>query len=72
VLMLNRVMEKGQPKCAQYWPQEVGGRMEMADVGLALETSDSQPGQHYTVRTLKLIKLGEENGEESREILHFQ
>ncbi len=53
VLMLNRVMEKGQLKCHQYWPPDVGDDMIFEDVGLRLENVDSVPGEHYTVRTLK-------------------
>lgn len=68
VLMLNRVIEKGQTKCHQYWPQHQGQTYDLEDVGLKLEHVSSEPGQHYTVRTLKLTH--EESGE-SREILHF-
>ncbi len=46
-------MEKGQLKCHQYWPGEVGQDMIFNDVGLALENVHSVPGDHYTVRTLK-------------------
>ncbi len=53
VLMLNRVMEKGQLKCHQYWPQDEGDQMRFQDVGLSLENVGSVPGEHYTVRTLK-------------------
>ena len=53
VLMLNRVMEKGQPKCHQYWPLTEGDSMDLPNVDLSLTNAESQPGQHYTVRTLK-------------------
>ena len=53
VLMLNRVMEKGQLKCHQYWPRDVGDDMLFEDVSLLLEHVHSVPGDHYTVRTLR-------------------
>lgn len=56
VLMLNRVIEKGQLKCHQYWPVTAGESMDMADVNLSLSHVESKPGQHYTVRTLRLVK----------------
>ena len=37
VLMLNRVFERGQPKCAQYWPAAQGEAMTFEDVGLKVE-----------------------------------
>ena len=37
VLMLNRVFERGQPKCAQYWPAAQGETMTFEDVGLKVE-----------------------------------
>ena len=37
VLMLNRVFEKGQPKCAQYWPVAAGESMTFEDVGLKVD-----------------------------------
>ena len=53
VLMLNRVMEKGQLKCHQYWPMEENDEMIFEDVGLKLENIHSVPGDHYTSRTLR-------------------
>ncbi len=51
--MLNRVMEKGQLKCQQYWPADEGDEMVFEDVGLMLENVSSDPGDHYTVRNLR-------------------
>lgn len=68
VLMLNRVYEKGQLKCHQYWPINVGGCTVLTDVKLKLEHVHSVPGEHYTVRTLRLTNT---ETEESRDILHF-
>lgn len=53
VLMLNRVMEKGQIKCHQYWPIDQGDDMIFEEEGLKLENIHSVPGDHYTVRTLR-------------------
>ena len=43
VLMLNRVFERGQPKCAQYWPAAQGETMTFEDVGLKVEHVRSVP-----------------------------
>ena len=51
--MLNRVIERGQQKCHQYWPLHEGQTMDFPNVNLSLEHVESEPGQHYTVRTLK-------------------
>jgi len=68
VLMLNRVFEKGQPKCAQYWPVAAGESMTFEDVGLKVDHVSSVPGDHHTVRKFLLSDV--ETGE-SREIEHF-
>ena len=53
VLMLNRVIEKGQVKCHQYWPLNQGEDVVYEDVGLKVENLDSLPGEHYTIRTFR-------------------
>jgi len=68
ILMLNRVIERGQQKCHQYWPLHEGQTMDFPNVNLSLEHVESEPGQHYTVRTLKLTNT---ETDESRDILHF-
>ena len=43
-------------KCHEYWPEVVGSSLdceEMLEVGLALENVSTQPGKHFTVRTLR-------------------
>jgi tyrosine-protein phosphatase non-receptor type 1 len=68
VLMLNRVLEKGQNKCHQYWPIGTGEIMTFDDVGLKLENVHSVPGDHYTVRKFRLTDIG---SNVSRDIEHF-
>ena len=53
VIMLNRVIEKGTPKCHQYWPREKDDRMSFEEVGLAVENISLTPGQHYNISTLR-------------------
>ena len=53
ILMLNRVIEKHQNKCHQYWPLNEDETMDFPNVQLSLTHAESVPGQHYTVRTLK-------------------
>lgn len=68
ILMLNRVIERHQPKCHQYWPLNEGEVMDLPNVHLSLTHYESKPGQHYTVRTLKLTNTVTN---ETRDILHF-
>lgn len=51
VLMLNKIIEKGQIKCHQYWPINCGDTLEMPNVLLSLQHQESKQGQHFTVRT---------------------
>ncbi|XP_056619302.1 tyrosine-protein phosphatase non-receptor type 2a [Triplophysa dalaica] len=68
VIMLNRVIEKGLEKCAQYWPSEEEGDMDFSDTEFVvfLVSEDVEP--NYTIRVLELqnSKTGE-----SRQIYHF-
>lgn len=68
VIMLNRVIEKGSEKCAQYWPSKEEQDMDFSDAGFVviLVSEDIEP--NYTIRVLELqnSKTGE-----TREIYHF-
>ncbi|KAL4624356.1 tyrosine-protein phosphatase non-receptor type 1-like [Arapaima gigas] len=68
VVMLNRVIEKGSVKCAQYWPS--GGEREMVfeDTNFKLTLVSEDVKSYYTVRWLELENL---STQESREVLHF-
>ncbi|XP_028667917.1 tyrosine-protein phosphatase non-receptor type 1 [Erpetoichthys calabaricus] len=68
VVMLNRVIEKGSMKCAQYWPQEIEKEMVFEDVNLQLTFISEDVKSYYTVRHLELKNL---TTQESRVILHF-
>lgn len=54
VLMLNKLVEKKQEKCCQYWPAEVGGRTAFADVGLEVEYVSQRDHSYYLTRTFRL------------------
>ncbi|XP_019960287.2 tyrosine-protein phosphatase non-receptor type 1 [Paralichthys olivaceus] len=68
VVMLNRVIEKGSIKCAQYWPfrEEKDAIFEDTNFKLTLISEDIK--SYYTVRVLELENL---STQETREILHF-
>ncbi|TNN73314.1 Tyrosine-protein phosphatase non-receptor type 1 [Liparis tanakae] len=68
VVMLNRVIEKGSVKCAQYWPQreERAAIFEDANFKVTLISEDIK--SYYTVRQLELENL---LTDETREVLHF-
>ncbi|XP_058535837.1 tyrosine-protein phosphatase non-receptor type 1 isoform X2 [Ochotona princeps] len=68
VVMLNRVMEKGSLKCAQYWPQREEKEMVFDDTNLKLTLISEDIKSYYTVRQLELENL---TTQETREILHF-
>ncbi|KAJ7332032.1 hypothetical protein JRQ81_014212 [Phrynocephalus forsythii] len=68
VVMLNRVMEKGSIKCAQYWPQKEEKEMLFEDTNFTLTLMSEDVKSYYTVRQLELGNL---TTHESREILHF-
>ena len=68
VVMLNRVMEKGTLKCHQYWPTNKGDTVKFDDVGLSVENTKTNLGQHYNITTIRITKT-ETN--ESRDVLHF-
>jgi len=76
VIMLNRVIEKGTVKCAQYWPQEGDRPIECPEVGLRVEWAGEQQtqdgaavsGGHYATTTLRLVNTV--TGE-ARQVTHF-
>ncbi|XP_015238560.1 tyrosine-protein phosphatase non-receptor type 2a [Cyprinodon tularosa] len=68
VIMLNRVIEKGSEKCAQYWPTPDEPQMSFTDTGFVVRLLSEEDQSHYTIRVLELenTKTGE-----SRQIYHF-
>lgn len=72
IIMLNRIIEKHQEKCYQYWPigRVNGGEdvLTLTDVGLEVEFVSEKEYSYYTTRVLRLKDI--ESGEK-REILHF-
>lgn len=68
IIMLNRVMEKGTLKCHQYWPTCKGEVLKFDEVGLEVENTETSPGQHYNISTLRITNT---ESNETREVLHF-
>ncbi|XP_041859385.1 tyrosine-protein phosphatase non-receptor type 1 [Melanotaenia boesemani] len=68
VVMLNRVIEKGSVKCAQYWPQKEEKDAVFEDTNFKLTLVSEDIKSYYTVRQLELENL---STQETREILHF-
>ncbi|XP_051951012.1 tyrosine-protein phosphatase non-receptor type 1-like [Xyrauchen texanus] len=68
VVMLNRVIEKGSVKCAQYWPQREERDAVFNDTNFKLTLISEDVKSYYTVRQLELENL---STQETREILHF-
>lgn len=70
VLMLNKLIEKKQEKCFQYWPAKIGkdNVMKLDDVGLTVEYVENNDHSYYLTRTLRLTDV---DSGETREIIQF-
>lgn len=68
VIMLNRVIEKGSEKCAQYWPSAEERDMAFRDTRFLVTLLSEENKSYYTTRVLELQNV--ETGEK-REIYHF-
>ncbi|KAG1940091.1 tyrosine-protein phosphatase non-receptor type 2a isoform X2 [Pimephales promelas] len=68
IIMLNRVIEKGSEKCAQYWPSKEERDMDFSDTGFMVNLESEEVKPNYTIRILELrnTKTGE-----TRDIYHF-
>ncbi|CAH1099129.1 unnamed protein product [Psylliodes chrysocephalus] len=70
VVMLNKLVEKKQDKCYQYWPSKIGPdyKMQLEDVGLSVEYIEQKDHSYYLTRLLRLTDTESGN---SRDILQF-
>ncbi|XP_035862108.1 tyrosine-protein phosphatase non-receptor type 2a isoform X2 [Sander lucioperca] len=68
VIMLNRIIEKGSEKCAQYWPTTEELQMSFTDTGFVVRLLSEEDQSYYTIRVLELQNT---MTGESREIYHF-
>ncbi|XP_029022826.1 tyrosine-protein phosphatase non-receptor type 2 [Betta splendens] len=68
VIMLNRVIEKGSEKCAQYWPTAEEREMSFRDTRFLVTLLSEDTKSYYTTRVLELQNV---NTGEKREIHHF-
>ncbi|XP_075873213.1 tyrosine-protein phosphatase non-receptor type 2 isoform X1 [Nelusetta ayraudi] len=68
VIMLNRVIEKGSEKCAQYWPTAEETETAFRDTGFLVAVLSEDVKSYYTTRVLELHNL---STGEKREIHHF-
>nr|XP_023013201.1 tyrosine-protein phosphatase non-receptor type 61F isoform X1 [Leptinotarsa decemlineata]XP_023013203.1 tyrosine-protein phosphatase non-receptor type 61F isoform X1 [Leptinotarsa decemlineata] len=70
IVMLNKLVEKKQDKCFQYWPSKIGPdyKMNLPDVGLCVEYIEQQDHSYYLTRILRLTDT--ESGK-FRDILQF-
>ncbi|XP_022904212.2 tyrosine-protein phosphatase non-receptor type 9 isoform X1 [Onthophagus taurus] len=67
IVMTTRVMERGRPKCHQYWPSDIDGETTYGEFKVRSVAVDSN--SDYTVTSLVLINL---KTEETRDISHWQ
>ncbi|XP_068188950.1 tyrosine-protein phosphatase non-receptor type 2 isoform X2 [Antennarius striatus] len=68
VIMLNRVIEKGSEKCAQYWPTAEEKEMAFRDTRFLVTLLSEDIKSYYTTRVLELQNV---STGEKREIYHF-
>ncbi|CAG9856113.1 unnamed protein product [Phyllotreta striolata] len=70
VVMLNKLVEKRQDKCYQYWPSKIGPehKMQLTDVGLTVEYLEQKDYSYYLTRLLRLTDTESGN---HRDILQF-
>ncbi|KAM3596450.1 uncharacterized protein V6R79_014710 [Siganus canaliculatus] len=68
VIMLNRVIEKGSEKCAQYWPTAEEREMAFRDTRFLVTLLSEDIKSYYTTRVLELQNI---STGEKREIYHF-
>ena len=61
ILMLNKVVERGQIKCHQYWPngneEDDDNELTYTDVDLKVEFLGETRSQHFITRRFKLTDL---------------
>uniref|UniRef100_A0A8C7HZH9 protein-tyrosine-phosphatase n=1 Tax=Oncorhynchus kisutch TaxID=8019 RepID=A0A8C7HZH9_ONCKI len=68
VIMLNRILEKGSEKCAQYWPTAEEQQLSYTDTGFVVTLVKEEDKSNYIVRVLELRNT-ETGG--TTEIYHF-
>ncbi|XP_026203310.1 tyrosine-protein phosphatase non-receptor type 2b isoform X1 [Anabas testudineus] len=68
IIMLNRVIEKGSEKCAQYWPTAEEREMSFRDTRFLVTLLSEDTKSYYTTRVLELQNI---NTGEKREVYHF-
>lgn len=70
ILMLNKVIEKRQVKCHQYWPDRIGTEhtMNLNDVGLTVEYLKCENYTNFSKRTFRLTDT---ESSKSREVIQF-
>ncbi|KAL0961687.1 hypothetical protein UPYG_G00330430 [Umbra pygmaea] len=68
VIMLNRVIEKGSEKCAQYWPTADERQLSFGDTHFLVTLLSEDVKSYYTTRILELQNT---NTGDTRELYHF-
>lgn len=68
ILMLNKLIENRQVKCSMYWPRRMNDKIELTDVGLAVEYLKCEDFENFSKRTFRLTDT---NSSQSREIIQF-
>ncbi|KAK7580127.1 hypothetical protein V9T40_000756 [Parthenolecanium corni] len=70
IIMLNKLIEKNQSKCCQYWPVSTSkeAALELPEVELRVELLRENTFSHYILREIRLTST---STDESRQIIQF-
>ncbi|XP_071119356.1 uncharacterized protein [Haliotis cracherodii] len=71
IVMLTNIVEEGRMKCVMYWPEHSAGAVQYGN--MVIECTTEEVLAHYTIRTLKICKIKQEQSKSSsvRIVKHF-
>ncbi|XP_063698917.1 tyrosine-protein phosphatase non-receptor type 61F isoform X2 [Culicoides brevitarsis] len=68
ILMLNKLIEDRHIKCHLYWPEKIGQKLNLSEVGLTVDYVKCETYSNYCKRTFKITDV---DSTKSREVIQF-